>query len=103
MIKEITKKLLGFRNERNWQAFHTPERLAMAVNVEAGELAKLFQWGKGPGPQDVADEIADTAIYLLYLCDKFGFDFEDIILEKMKKNSIKYPIGDDTKKYGWVE
>lgn len=57
MIKEITEKLIDFRNERNWQAFHTPERLAMAANVEAGELAKLFQC---PDPQDVADEIADT-------------------------------------------
>lgn len=99
----MIKELIDFRNERNWHGFHTPERLAMAVNVEAGELAKLFQWGKRPCPQDVADEIADTGIYLLYLCEKFGLDFETIIRKKMEKNTIKYPVNGDPKNYGWVE
>ena len=99
----MIKELVEFRNERNWHGFHTPERLAMAANAEAGELAKLFQWGKRPDPQDVADEIADTGIYLLYLCEKFGFDFETIIRKKMEKNAIKYPVGGDPKNYGWVE
>lgn len=103
MIKEITAKLIEFRNERNWERFHTPERLAMAAHVEAGELAKLFQWGKNPDSQDAADEIADTGINLLYLCDKLGLDFEGIISKKMEKNAVKYPVGVSYKKYGWKE
>ena len=99
----MIKELVEFRNERNWRGFHTPERLAMAAHVEAGELAKLFQWGKSPDPQDISDEIADTGIYLLYLCEEFGFDFETIIRKKMEKNAIKYPVGSDPKNYGWEE
>lgn len=103
MIKEITAKLIKFRDERNWKRFHTPERLATSAHIEAGELAKLFQWGKDPDPQDAADEIADTGIYLLYFCDELGLDFENIILKKMEKNAVKYPVGVDSKKYGWKE
>lgn len=99
----MIKELIDFRNERNWEKFHTPERLAMAAHVEAGELAKLFQWGKSPDSQYAADEIADTGIYLLYLCEKLGLDFETIVRKKMEKNAIKYPVSGDPENYGWKE
>lgn len=102
--KEITKKLIKFRDDRKWQDFHTPERLSQSAHLEAGELAALFQWGKNPPENRIKEEVADTAIYLLYLCEKYGFVLEDIISQKIAKNEIKYPLNvDPSIKIGWVK
>jgi NTP pyrophosphatase (non-canonical NTP hydrolase) len=90
-MKNLIKKLIEFRDKRNWQDFHTPERLSMAVQIEAGELASLFQWGYEPDKYDVQGEIADVVIYCLYLCEKFDIDLEEAIKTKIDHNSIKYP------------
>ena len=88
--KKITDKLIKFRDDRSWGKFHTAKNLAIENQIEAGELAKLFSWGKNPPENRVAEEIADNAIYLLYLCEKYGFNLEDIILQKIAKNELKY-------------
>lgn len=101
-MNKIIEDLIKFRDERNWQYLHTVERLATSAHIESGELAALFQWGKNPRREKVKEEIADTAIYLLYLCEKFNFDLETIILEKIQKNADKYPVGvDHAEKNGW--
>ena len=101
-MKKVIEKLIKFRNERNWQQFHTMERMATSAHMEAGELASLFQWGKTPDPERVKEEVADNAIYLLYLCERYGFDLEDIIMEKIKKNAEKYPADvDHASDKGW--
>ena len=100
-MKKTIEKLIKFRNERNWQELHTPERLANAALIEAAELSELFQWGQDPIHEKVKEEIADNAIYLLYMCEEYGFDLETIINEKIEKNGQKYKVGVNPEKYGW--
>jgi NTP pyrophosphatase (non-canonical NTP hydrolase) len=92
--EEIVAALLKFRNERDWEQFHNPKDLALAINVEAGELLELFLW-KNPGEankEKVKEELADIFAYAFLLADKYQFDIRDIILEKIKKNGEKYPV-----------
>jgi NTP pyrophosphatase (non-canonical NTP hydrolase) len=100
-MKKTIEKLIKFRDERKWQDLHTPERLANSTLIEAGELAKLFQWGKEPSQDLIKDEIADVMIYCLYLCEKYDFDIKAIINEKIEKNGQKYKTGVNPEKYGW--
>lgn len=93
-IKEITDALLLFRNERDWAQFHNPKDLALAINVEAGELLELFLWKE---PEDVKsekvkEELADVLAFTFLLADKYGFDVKQIVLDKMKSNAEKYPV-----------
>jgi NTP pyrophosphatase (non-canonical NTP hydrolase) len=94
-IKNLTGKLLDFRNKRGWGKHHTGPELARALFVECGELNELFLWGIEPGEgeyQNLRDEIADNFIYLLYMCDKYNIDPETAILKKIEKNGRKYPV-----------
>ena len=71
-----------------------PKDLAIAINVEAGELLELFLW-KSPNEankEKVKEELADIFTYAFLLAEKYQFDIRDIIMEKIKKNSEKYPI-----------
>jgi len=88
-----------FANERDWNPFHSPKNLAMALNVEAAELLEHFQWLTQEQSADlddgtrqaVATEIADVQIYLLRLADKLGIDIEQAVTEKMEENRARYP------------
>jgi NTP pyrophosphatase (non-canonical NTP hydrolase) len=94
-MKEIIKKLIAFRDERNWEDFHTPPNLARSIMIEGAELNRNFQWGpewKSPDIENVADEVADVMIYCLTMCHELGVDPEKIILQKIEKNGIKYPV-----------
>ncbi len=93
-IQEIIDKLLQFRNERDWEQFHNPKDLALAINVEAGELLELFLW-KDAGDADkekIKEELADVFAFAFLLAEKHGFDVKEIIFDKIKKNAEKYPI-----------
>lgn len=92
--EEIIAALLKFRNERDWEQFHNPKDLALAINVEAGELLELFLW-KSPNEankEKVKEELADIFAYAFLLADKYQLDIKDIVLEKIKKNGAKYPV-----------
>jgi NTP pyrophosphatase (non-canonical NTP hydrolase) len=93
-IQLITDALLIFRNERDWEQFHNPKDLALAINVEAGELLELFLWKNAneANKEKVKDELADVFAYAFLLAEKYGFDVKEIVLNKIKKNSEKYPI-----------
>ena len=93
-IKEITADLINFRNDRDWGKYHTPRNLAESISLESAELLKCFQWGQAPDYQAVQDEIADVAIYLLYICDSLDIDLRQAIYQKIIKNSGKYPVGE---------
>ena len=92
--EEITKALLEFRNERDWEQFHNPKDLALAINIEAGELLELFLWknAEDANKEKVKEELADIFSFAFLLADKYGFDVRQIILEKIKTNSEKYPV-----------
>lgn len=93
-IAEITEVLLKFRNERDWEQFHNAKDLAIALNIEAGELLENFLW-KSPehaNKEKVKEELADVLAYSFLLAEKYGFDIKDIVLEKIKKNGVKYPV-----------
>jgi len=93
-IKEITKELVQFRNERDWEQFHNPKDLALAINIESGELLEEFLWKKHEEAkiENVKEELADVFAYAFLLADKYDFDVKQIVLDKIKSNGIKYPI-----------
>lgn len=93
-IEEIIQALIKFRNERDWEQFHNPKDLALALNIEAGELLENFLW-KAPDDADkenVKEELADVLAYAFLLADKYDFDVKEILIDKIKKNGEKYPI-----------
>ncbi|MBS4063214.1 MAG: nucleotide pyrophosphohydrolase [Chitinophagaceae bacterium] len=93
-IEEITKALIDFRNERDWEQFHNPKDLALAINVEAGELLELFLWKKAEeaNKEKIKEELADILAYSFLLAEKYGFDVKDIVMNKIKINGEKYPV-----------
>ncbi len=93
-IQELTEALIEFRNERDWEQFHNPKDLALALNVEAGELLENFLWKthSEADKEKVKEELADVMAYALLLAEKYGFDVKEILLEKIKKNGEKYPV-----------
>ncbi len=92
IMDDIKEELLMFQKERDWKKFHTPENLAKSISIEAAELLEHFQWQKEYDENEVADELADVLIYCLYMADAMDFDVKEIILNKMEKNALKYPV-----------
>lgn len=93
-LNQLTQLLLQFRNERDWEQFHNAKDLALAINVEAGELLELFLW-KNPeeaNKEKVKEELADILAYAFLLADKYGFDIKEIVMDKIKINGEKYPV-----------
>ena len=92
-MEKIIQELIKFRNERDWEQFHNPKDLALALNVEAGELLELFLWKEADDAdkEKVKEELADVFAFAFLLAEKYGFDVQDIVLEKIKKNGEKYP------------
>lgn len=93
-IDDIITELIKFRNERDWEQFHNPKDLALAINIEAGELLELFLWksADGANKEKVKEELADILSFAFLLADKYGFDIKQIILDKIKLNAEKYPV-----------
>ena len=102
-IEKLKIKLRKFSNDREWQKFHTPKNLVMALSVETAELVEIFQWLnedasllKNLSEEDTArvrEEVADILIYIIRLSDILKIDLEQSILDKIKINEVKYPVG----------
>lgn len=99
-LTQLTHKLREFAQERDWEQFHAPKNLAMALIVEAAELAEHFQW-LTPEQSDKLDavqleevrqEIGDVLIYLTRIADRLGIDPVDAAYDKMAINAAKYPV-----------
>ena len=96
-INKITDTLNKFVQDRDWEQFHSPKNLAMALSVEVAELVELFQWKTqeeswGVDIEKIKKEIADIAIFMLMISSKFNIDIIDSIFEKIEINNKKYPI-----------
>ena len=92
--KELQTALLEFRNERDWEQFHNPKDLALALSIEAAELNELFLWKKAEeaNVEKVKEELADVFAYALLLAEKYDLDVNEIVLNKIKRNGEKYPV-----------
>jgi|BioPla2DNA2_1021312.scaffolds.fasta_scaffold73271_1 NTP pyrophosphatase (non-canonical NTP hydrolase) len=85
-------EILEFRDERNWNIYHTPSNLAKSISIEAAELLELYQWSdEATIIERVKEELADVLIYSITLAERLGLNINSIILEKIRKNGIKYP------------
>lgn len=93
-IEEITNSLVQFRNERDWNQFHNPKDLAIALNIETSELLELFLWksSEEANIDKIKEELADVFAYAFLIAEKYQLDVKEIVLEKIKKNAIKYPV-----------
>jgi len=99
-IKEITKKIIQFRDERDWMQFHDPKNMSVSIILEASELLEHFQWKtveeaeeySKQNHSDIKDEIADISLYLFELADNMGIDLIEAMECKLKKNALKYPV-----------
>jgi len=98
-LSTISAKLRAFRDARDWQRFHTPRNLALSIAVECGELLEHFQWVDDEElsahlagrEDDVAEEIADVAIYVIQLADALGLSLSEVIAAKIERNERRYP------------
>jgi dCTP diphosphatase len=99
-LKDLIRQVKNFRQERDWDQYHSPKNLVMALMVEASELAEHFQWlteeqSSSLAPDklaEVREEIGDVLIYLANICDKLDIDPIKAAQDKLKKNSEKYPV-----------
>ena len=98
-VTTLSRRLREFARERDWEQFHSPKNLAMALSVEVAELVEHFQWlteAQSSSPERVdraalAAEIADIQIYLVMLADKLDVDIAGAVDDKIRANARKYP------------
>ena len=93
-FKELMTEIDRFTEERDWDQFHNPKDLAVALSIEASELMELYLWKK---PEDanvgkVKDELADVFNYAFLIASKYQLDVPAIVREKMAENARKYPV-----------
>jgi len=93
-IKTITKKLIEFRDQRDWKQFHNSKDLALAISIEASELLELFLWKDNEDikKEKLEEELADVMSFCLLLAEKHDLDVLNIIDKKINENALKYPV-----------
>jgi NTP pyrophosphatase (non-canonical NTP hydrolase) len=101
VVAALKDAIRRFAAERQWDPFHTPKNLTLALASEVGELCELFRWltpeesvaaSTDPAKREaIADELADVANILLLLSEHTGIDLSDAVRAKLTKNAIKYP------------
>lgn len=92
-MKELIDGIINFRDERNWAQFHSIKDLLLGLNIEVGELQELFLWNDIPdNKKDIANEIADIFIFLVYISEKLDIDIEKSVQEKLKIHADNYPV-----------
>jgi NTP pyrophosphatase (non-canonical NTP hydrolase) len=99
-VQQLMLELRKFAQDRDWEQFHSPKNLSMALSVEAAELLEHFQWMENQASfalgeakhQLVSYEVADIFIYLLRICDQLNIDIVDVTKKKMAINDQRYPV-----------
>lgn len=105
MTQETMNEVLKFRDDRDWKQFHNPKDLAISISLEAAELLEVFQWSAEDVTCEnkmdkIKEELADVVNYCILMADACGLDLDQIVREKIKRNSEKYPV---EKAYGSKE
>ena len=96
-MEELKTTLREFIHARDWEQYHAPKNLAMALSAEVAEIVEIFQWKKEDDPlspaeeENLRQEIGDVLVYLLELAEKFKIDIVKAAKEKMILNEQKYP------------
>src|ERR1035437_1679832 len=99
-IEDLAKRIIAFRDARDWKQFHNPKDLALSLVLEATEVMEHFQW-KNPKEMkehlknskgEIADELADTLYWLIIMSHDFDIDLLDALDKKLKKIEAKYPV-----------
>ncbi|MFE6041981.1 nucleotide pyrophosphohydrolase [Streptomyces sp. NPDC056452] len=101
-VAELQRRLADFAAARDWEQYHTPKNLAVALSVEASELLEIFQWltpeqsarvMEDPGTAHrVADEVADVLAYLLQFCEVLDVDVLAALAAKIDRNEVRFPV-----------
>jgi len=99
-VEEIRRKLVVFRDRRNWKQFHDPKNLAEAISIEASELLEIFLWKTIDESRNLSEneieyvknEVADIFIYLIYICQELDIDLLVSTEQKIILNKEKYPV-----------
>lgn len=99
-LKDLTQKIIAFRDARDWKQFHNPKDVALSLVLEAGEVMEHFQW-KSPkeieeyvktNKADIGEELADVLYWVLLMSHDLGIDIKEAALKKIEKNEAKYPV-----------
>ena len=99
-ISELQKKIVAFRDARNWKQFHNPKDLAISLVLEAGEFIEHFQWKNADeieqhirsNKEEISDELADVLYWVLLIANDLDIDLVKALNKKLKKNEAKYPV-----------
>jgi NTP pyrophosphatase (non-canonical NTP hydrolase) len=99
-LETLTKRIVAFRNARDWKQFHNPKDMALSLVLEASELMEHFQWKNKEEMQaylktnkaDVAEELSDVFYGVLLMAHDFDIDLKKVFEKKMKKNEAKYAV-----------
>ncbi len=99
-FNDLTKKIISFRDNRDWNQFHTPKNLAISLSLESSEVLEHFQWKTDEEikeylvshKEEIADELGDVLNYLLLLANRADIEIVQAAENKLKKNELKYPI-----------
>lgn len=106
-LEKITKRVLDFRDARDWKQFHNPKDMALSMVLEAGEVMEHFQWKNKEEmakyvierKEDIGDELADVLYWVLLMSKDFDIDILESLERKLKKNEVKYPVDKAKGKY----
>jgi len=99
-LSDLTKKIIQYRDDRDWKQFHNPKDLALSLMLEAGELAEHFQWQTeeemneyvAKHREEIGEELADALHVILIMCHDMNIDLIEVSKKKMQKNAAKYPV-----------
>ncbi len=110
IVSKLTKRIVNFRDARNWKQFNNAKDLSLSLCLEAAEVLEHFQWKNGEEleryckthKEEIGDELADVFYWILLMSNDLGIDITKALEEKMKKNEEKYAVEkakDNHKKY----
>ena len=111
-VAELQRLVNSYVTERDWKRYHKPKDIAISIAIESTELLELFQWKPDPletGKMNkelkghLGEELADVVIYSACMANALDIDLSEVLLDKIEKNRMKYPVGKVAKAKNWDE